>query len=117
MGIARMARSLKRRLVSSGTVADQSGVAQRETAVAPAVTQETVQLEPPAPAYPVSQLRTASNLVSARHAEDSVIASMDDLEPSHDEFLIRLLIESARRAMTVDMSSVAARCKTEDDAR
>ncbi len=55
MGIARTARSLKRGLVSSGTVADESGVAQRETAV-------------------------------------------------------------ARRAMTVDMSSVAARCKTEDDA-
>ena len=51
----------------------------------------------------------------ARHSELSVISSLDDLEPSHDEFLVDLLIKSADLARQVDLTSLIDRCTTADD--
>ena len=56
-----------------------------------------------------------STIVTARHAELSVISSVDDLHPGSDAFLVDLLIEAAHGATQIDVTSLAARCQTPDD--
>jgi len=62
-----------------------------------------------------SKLLDPTTIVSARHAELSVISSVDDLLPGSDTFLVDLLIDAARRASNIDLSSLTARCQTPTD--
>lgn len=56
-----------------------------------------------------------STMVTARHAELSVISSVDDLHPGSNGFLVELLLDAARAATLIDLSPLAARCQTPED--
>lgn len=56
--------------------------------------------------------RLRKSLVWARHSEWSIVSSVDDLEPKPTAELIRFALEAAASAMTVDLSDVAARCRS-----
>ena len=56
-----------------------------------------------------------STIVTARHAELSVISSVDDLHPGSNGFLIELLLDAARAATLIDLSPLAGRCQTPED--
>lgn len=56
------------------------------------------------------QRRDASPLISASDARPSVVSSAIDLEPKPTPKLLRLALESASRAVDIDLEPVARRC-------
>lgn len=54
--------------------------------------------------------------LSARHVEPSLIASIDDLHPGSNDFLVGLLLEAAAEARKISLENVAARCTDPMDA-
>jgi predicted O-methyltransferase YrrM len=54
--------------------------------------------------------------LSARHVEPSLIASIDDLRPGSNDFLVGLLLEAAAEARSISLEDVVARCSDPMDA-